>query len=296
MKLTNFVLIIFLVFGLLIVPSSVFAVENSVTSSGNFLDVTTPNSLVVGFVPVLKGAKVSGDDIEAFLNAPLEQQIFAILAAIIITIFIGWYFLKGRYMKLTYRIPIVLGMLLMIFIPLYLLGNLMFFMVAVLVAIIVLAAIWYEAHGKSMGKSRLAGTLLGVCLLMSLIAGVPGYYYFTAADDINDVTVSSQNSSLEIIDYKVYRLTFSGTEVEFGGYVKNNGDTPAEYVEINATGYDAEGNIVANDTTYADDDTIAPGATSPFGYLSNKFGGSLEDPQKKIVRVKLEIIETKLNF
>lgn len=296
MKLINFVLMVFLVFGLLCIPGSVFAVENSVTSSGSTLDMSPSNVFVVGSVPVLKGGKVSGDDIEAFLNAPLEQQIFAILAAIIITIFIGWYFLKGRYMKLTYRIPIVLGMLLAIFIPLYLLGNMMFFMVAVLVAIIVLAAIWYEAHGKSMGKARLAGTLIGVCLLMGLIAGVPGYYYFTAADDITDVTVSSQNSSLEIIDYKAYRLTFSGTEVEFGGYVKNNGDTPAEYVEINATGYDTEGNIVANDTTYADDDTIAPGATSPFGYLSNKFGGSLEDPQKKIVRVKLEIIETKLIF
>jgi hypothetical protein len=296
MKLTNFILLIFLVFGFLSIPGSVFAEENSVTSSASFLDVSPSNVLVIGFVPVLKGVKVSGDDIEAFLNAPLEQQIFAILAAIIITIFIAWYFLKGRYMKLTYRIPIVLGMLLAIFILLYLLGNMMFFIVVVLVAIIVLAAIWYEAHGKAMGKTRLAGTLIGICLLMGLIASVPGYYYFTAADDIIDVTVSSQNSSLEIIDYKAYRLTFSGTEVEFGGHVKNNGDASAEYVKINATGYDAYGKIVANDTTYADDDTIAPGATSPFGYLSNKFGGSFEDPQKRIVRVKLEIITTKLNF
>lgn len=288
MKLANFVLMIFLVFGLLIVPSSVFAVENSVTSSGSTLDMSHSN-VFIG-VPLLKGGKVSGDDIQAFLNAPLEQQIFAIVAAIIITIFIGWYFLKGRYMKLTYRIPIVLGMLLMIFIPLYLLGNMMFFIVAVLVAIIVLAAIWYEAHGKYMGKARLAGALIGVLLLMCLVVGVPGYYYFNAAEDITGVTVSSQNKSLEIIDYKAYRNTFSGTEVKFGGYVKNNGNTPAEYVEINATGYDAEGNIVANDTTFVDDDAIAPGATSPFGYLSDTFIGYLEDPEKKIVRVKLEII------
>lgn len=219
MKTIYFISVIFLVFGLFSIPGSVFAVENSVTSSSSFLDVGSSNGFIVGFVPVLKGANVSFDDIQEFLNAPLEQQIFAIVVALLIIIFVLWYSLKGRYMKLSYRIPVIIGMILAIFILPYLLGNMMFLMVAVFVAIIVLAATWYEEHGKSMGKVRLAGPLIGVCLLMGLIVGVPGYYYFTAADDITDVAVSSQNSSLEIIDYKDYRLTFSGTEVEFGGYI-----------------------------------------------------------------------------
>lgn len=159
--------------------------------------------------------------------------------------------------------------------------------IAVATIIIVIIAIIY---GKTIANwSRRNKIILGVVIL--LLITVPTYVYFTAAEDITVTSVTSKNSSWEIINYKAYRNTFSGTDVIFGGYVKNNGATSAEYVQVNATGYDAAGNVVTNDTFYVDD-TILPGGNSPFGYLGSKYGGYLEDPQKKIVSIKLEAFKT----
>lgn len=51
----------------------------------------------------------------------------------------------------------------------------------------------------------------------------------------------------------------------------NNGTATAEFVEISASFYDTNGNIVANEFTYADPSTIQPGARSPFNmYFSDE--------------------------
>lgn len=287
MKLINYVLITFLVLWILGFSGIAFA-QDSITVSEGTLDANPSDVVIHGFVPVLKGGKISGDDIEAFMALPLEDKIFVIVSALAIIIFVFWYTLKGKYMRLSLRIPIIILMLLLIFVPLYLLGNMLYFIVAFLTTIIVLGTTWYQEHGKRMSKARLIGTVIGVCLLIVLLIGLPAYYYFTASEDIAEITVASKNVNMEIVDYKVYRNTFTGSDVKFEGYVKNNGNKAIEFVQINVTGYDAAGNIVTNKTTFVDDNTLLAGSTSPFGELSSYYGGYLEDPQQKIVSIKLE--------
>lgn len=48
------------------------------------------------------------------------------------------------------------------------------------------------------------------------------------------------------------------------GEVQNTGDTPAEFVKIVVTLYDAAGNVVGTDFTYTDLDVVPAGGTSPF--------------------------------
>jgi len=286
-KLINYVLIIFLVLGILGFSGIAFA-QDSITVSEGTLDANPSDVIIHGFVPVLKGVKISGDDIEAFMAMPLEDKIFVIAIGLALLMFIIWYTLKGKYTRLSLRIPIIFAWLLLIFVPLYWLGNMMYFIVAVMAILVVLMTTWYYEHGRHMSKTRLIGVIGGVCLLLVLVVGLPAYYYFTASEDIAEITVASKNANLEIVDYKVYRNTFTGSDIKFEGYVKNNGNKAIEFVQINVTGYDVAGNIVTNKTTFVDDNTLLAGSTSPFGELSSYYGGYLEDPQQKIVRIKLE--------
>jgi hypothetical protein len=48
------------------------------------------------------------------------------------------------------------------------------------------------------------------------------------------------------------------------GEVQNTGDTPAEFVKIVVTLYDAAGEVVGTDFAYTELDTVPPGSTSPF--------------------------------
>jgi hypothetical protein len=295
-KIARYILIIILVFGLLGFSNCVFAADNVLTSSESTLHVNPSSASGNVIAPLLKGGSfrgggVSNEGIQAFMNQPTDYKIFVILSALAIVIFVIWYSLLGKNMNLMFRIPIIIVLLLLIFVPLYLAGNMLFFITAVIVAMIVLMATWYQEHGSKMSKRRLIGTIMGGIVILALVVGIPVYYYFTAAENIDDITISSTVPGLEIVDYKAYRHTYIGTTVEFGGYVKNNGNSTAEFIEINATGYDANGNIVSNIKTFIDADRLSPGSTSEFGYLSNKFPGSFDDPQGKIVRVKLVIIK-----
>jgi hypothetical protein len=259
--MARYILIIILVFGLLGFSNCVFAADNILTSSGSTLHVNPSSASSNSMVPLLKGGSFSNEGIQAFMNQPTEYKIFVILSVLVIVIFVIWYSLLGKKMNLMFRIPIIIALLLLIFVPLYLAGNMLFFIAAVIVAAIVLMATWYQEHGSKMSKKRLMGTIMGAIVLLSLVVGLPVYYYFTASEDINNITVSSNVPGLEIVDYNAFRHTYIGTTVEFGGYVKNNGNSPAEFVEINATGYDANGNIVSNITTYIDADSLSPGST-----------------------------------
>lgn len=287
MKLINYVLITFLVLGILGFSGIAFA-QDSITVSESTVDANPSDVVIHGFVPVLKGGKISADDIEAFMALPLEDKIFVIATGLALIIFIIWYTLKGKNTRLSLRIPIIFFWFLLIFVPLYWLGNMMYLIVAVIAVVIVLVTTWYQEHGRHMSKTRLIGVIGGLCLLLVLVVGLPAYYYFTASEDIAEITVASKNANMEIVDYKVYRNTFTGSDVKFEGYVKNNGNKAIEFVQINVTGYDAAGNIVTNKTTFVDDNTLLAGSTSPFGELSSYYGGYLEDPQQKIVRIKLE--------
>ncbi len=64
-------------------------------------------------------------------------------------------------------------------------------------------------------------------------------------------------------------LTYTDTIDDFDffsitGEIQNQGDTPAEFVQIIATYYDAEGNIAGTDFGFTDLDVLNPGETSTF--------------------------------
>lgn len=61
------------------------------------------------------------------------------------------------------------------------------------------------------------------------------------------------------------------------GEIKNTGEHAASYVQIVAMLYDAEGNLVANDSAYTDFDEILPGETSPFKLITSKTGLGVVD-------------------
>ncbi len=286
MSYKSIILVLFLIFGILIIPGSVFAEQKATLISGSTMDVNFPNFVSYGFVPVLKAGRIGTDDIQEFMALPLEYKIFIVGIGTALILFMIWYVYIGKYKRLFLRIPIIIAWLLLILVPLYLFADMTFFITAAIALVIVLIVTWWTEHGRHMSKSRLAG----LCLVLALVVGLPVYYYVTAEEDITDVTVSSKNASLAIIDYKVYRYALRDeSEVKFEGYVKNNGNTAAEFVQVNVTAYDANGKIVANDTAFLDDNKLMPGTTSPFGELSSYYGGYLEDPQKQIVRVKLEL-------
>ena len=55
-----------------------------------------------------------------------------------------------------------------------------------------------------------------------------------------------------------------GQWLHIRGEVQNTGTTPAEFVKLVVTFYDASGNVVATDFSYTSLDAIAAGGTSPF--------------------------------
>ncbi len=292
MKMVKFALLIFIFFGVLGFSNAVFATEPvSASTGGTFY--STPSDMAVGsFVPVLKyGRGVDLEDIQEFMALPLEDKIFIILFVVAIVAFVIWYVMMGRYMGLILRIPIVIAWALLIMVPTYLTGNMLWSFAAAITIVVVIISTWYEEHGKKMSQARLTGMVVGAFLVLCLVVGLPAYIYFTTTEDITDVTVSSDIPGLEIVDYRAYRYTFTGSTVEFGGYVKNNGDKSVEFVEVNAIGYDAQGKFVANKSTYIDEEKLFKGASSKFGYLSNTYPGSIEDPDGEIVRVKIVVID-----
>ncbi len=293
MKILNTLFVLLLAIGLLGFTGIAFAGENNIFDSGIVLKGSEQSSINV---PLMKGGGKGGGSgsLRYYGGGNVSGMgvwdwVFVIISSVLIVGFAIWYSKKGKFLKMSYRIGIIIALLLAIFIPLYLFGSMLFFIIAIFIAFVVLISLWYTEHGQDMSTTRLLGSLALILLVTCLVIGLPTYVYFTTAEDINDVTVSSTNATLEIIDYRVYVNTFTGSDVKFQGYVRNNGNSPANLVKVNATGYDEAGNVVSNQSSFVNDEILLPGRTSPFGKLSN-YPGWMEDPQNKIVRVKLEVI------
>lgn len=97
---------------------------------------------------------------------------------------------------------------------------------------------------------------------------------------IDAITVLN-NSTKDIYEY-------NGTTYSYlKGYVKNNNEYDAFNVKMNSTAYDESGNIIAtNDTVYLRFKNIpANGET----YFSTVF----PDPDKKIVRIEVNVVDAK---
>jgi hypothetical protein len=58
------------------------------------------------------------------------------------------------------------------------------------------------------------------------------------------------------------------------GQVANTGDSPARFVKVAATLYDAQGRVVQTELGYASLDQIAPGGSSPFEILIDSWRGA----------------------
>lgn len=69
------------------------------------------------------------------------------------------------------------------------------------------------------------------------------------------LTITSSRLQENVIGYSVV------------GQIRNDGDTPLQYVEILATGYGQAGELAAIGTGYASLDVLQPGQTSPFEVL-----------------------------
>lgn len=65
----------------------------------------------------------------------------------------------------------------------------------------------------------------------------------------------------------------SGDYLTIEGEVANQGTTPAEFVKVVVTLYDADGNVVGVAFTYTTLDEIAPGGTSPFEIMTDRRDG-----------------------
>jgi len=72
---------------------------------------------------------------------------------------------------------------------------------------------------------------------------------------------SLPRQDLVILSHESYK---DGKWLHVRGEVQNTGTTPAEYVKLVVTLYDANGNVVATDFSYTALDTIPAGGTSPF--------------------------------
>jgi hypothetical protein len=96
------------------------------------------------------------------------------------------------------------------------------------------------------------GALLLACLI-SLLACVSALSLVRASGQV--VVLNSQGLIDQSDTYHVL------------GEVENAGDAPVSGVNITATGYDADGTVVATSSTLADLDVLLPGDKSPFDVL-----------------------------
>jgi hypothetical protein len=68
-----------------------------------------------------------------------------------------------------------------------------------------------------------------------------------------------------------HKSSQSGNYLSIDGEIVNHGSTPAEFVKIIATLYDADGKVVGEGYSYSTLDKIPPGGTSPFEISTSHF-------------------------
>ena len=122
------------------------------------------------------------------------------------------------------------------------------------------------------------GITIGV-ILAFIIAGT---VYFTYSTDISYGGFKSQVSGLEVVSATGFKHISTPNSVTVEGYIKNNGNTDQDFVKVNIIGHDSSGNIVSQDATYIEVDTLKPGETS-------FFYNYLDDYQQNIRSFKVEV-------
>ena len=121
-----------------------------------------------------------------------------------------------------------------------------------------------------------------------LLAGMSGFAVNTTSNSTwgeKQISVGAinvlNNSTMDNYEYNGTNYTY------IEGYVQNNNNYDAFNVKMNATAYDEYGNIVAtNDTVYLQLKNI-PGNGETLFYVD------FLDPDKKIVRIEVNVVDAK---
>jgi Ca2+/Na+ antiporter len=123
-----------------------------------------------------------------------------------------------------------------------------------------------------------------ILLIILLLIVTAVNWYFTAKTDISIISTSSAIPGLDIQNATANRMLYGKNSVNIEGIVKNTNNNSADFIRLNATGYDQNGRIVDNQSFYVDLQKIPSGGYSQFDYF-------LDDYQQEIVSVKIEIIK-----
>jgi len=104
--------------------------------------------------------------------------------------------------------------------------------------------------------------------------------FVTGTDEYEGVTqykLQTQGSPANLPREDLVILSHSHYEdagwLHVRGEVQNTGDTPAEFVKVVITLYDAAGNVIGTDFTYTDLDAVPAGGTSPFETGTDHYPG-----------------------
>ena len=125
-----------------------------------------------------------------------------------------------------------------------------------------------------------------ILILLTIIAGTSGCTTKTATNGTFGEKTVSINSILISNNTTADTYTYNGTEYYYiDGYLVNNNSNDAFNVKINATAYDANGNVVAtNNSAYLNPTTIPAKGVSEF-YIY------FPDTNNNIVRYDVKIVD-----
>jgi hypothetical protein len=128
-----------------------------------------------------------------------------------------------------------------------------------------------------------AGNVVGTDFTYTELVVIPAGSrspFVTGTDEYEGVTqykLQTQGSPANLPREDLVILSHSHYEdagwLHVRGEVQNTGDTPAEFVKIVITLYDAAGNVIGTDFTYTDLDAVPAGGTSPFETGTDHYPG-----------------------
>ena len=128
-------------------------------------------------------------------------------------------------------------------------------------------------------------SIIVILIILTSIIAISGCTTKTATNGTFGEKVISIDSILISNNTTADTYNYNGTEYYYiDGYLLNNNSNDAFKVKVNATAYDANGNVVAtNDTAYLDPTTIPAKGVSEF-YID------FPDTNNNIVRYDVKIV------
>ena len=134
-------------------------------------------------------------------------------------------------------------------------------------------------------------SIIVILLLLTGIIAISGCTTKTATNGTFGEKTISLDSILISNNTTADTFNYNGTEYYYiDGYLLNNNSNDAFQVKVNATAYDAKGNVIAtNDSAYLNPTTIPAKGLSEFYVAFN-------DTNKKIVRYDVKVVDAKANL